>query len=97
MRHLRTMKGSKVIPVELIRAFGFIAGEIVDHQIEWTPGQEGRWEGRWDVTFLPDGTPRIAFSLFPPSTQLTLRSANHSVVTLGLEAAALAISQCALN
>lgn len=93
MSHLKKVKGSKPIPRELTKAFGFIAGEIVDHQIEWKPGQDGRW----DVTSLEDGTPRIEFSLFPFNTQLRLRSLNGNVVTLGLEAAALAISQCAMN
>jgi hypothetical protein len=79
-------------------AFGKIAGQIVDTQIEWQPGQNGRWyvarEG--DVsTSLSE--PRILFADFPPDTKLRLRSLNGSVVTLGLYAASLAISECAIN
>lgn len=80
--------------MELLLAFGHIAGKIVDTHIDWKPGQTGRW----DVAYLPDGkTPRIKFSLFPEGTILTLRSLNHGNVHLGLEAAALAISECAMN
>ncbi len=80
----------------LLMAFRHVAGQIVDRQIEWTPGQNGRW----DIPALqdtPSGVPQIKFSGFPAETILTLRSANHSVVKLGLDAAALAISVVAWN
>jgi hypothetical protein len=90
----RKEKAASAVSTELLLAFGCVAGKIVDTQIDWKPGQVGRW----DVSYLPDGkTPRIRFSLFPKSTILTLRSLNHSEVRLGLEAAALAISECAMN
>jgi hypothetical protein len=91
-RHRKQPKSA--VNTELLLAFGNIAGKIVDTQIDWKPGQIGRW----DVTYLPDGkTPRIEFSLFPEGTVLTLGSLNHCEVHLGLEAAALAISECAMN
>lgn len=93
---LKTRKKNAAVEVstELLLAFGYVAGKIVDTQIDWKPGQTGRW----DVAYLPDGkTPRIKFSLFSEGTILTLRSLNHNEVRLGLEAAALAISECAMN
>ena len=90
----RNEKTTTAVSTELLLAFGYMAGKIVDNHIDWKPGQVGRW----DVAYLPDGeTPRIQFSLFPEGTVLTLRSLNHSKVDLGLEAAALAISECAMN
>jgi hypothetical protein len=90
----RKEKAASAVSTEVLLAFGYVAGKIVDTQIDWRPGQTGRW----DVSYLPDGkTPRILFSLFPEGTILTLRSLNHSEVHLGLEAAALAISECAMN
>ena len=90
----RKEKATSAVSTELVLAFGYVAGEIVDTQIDWKPGQTGRW----DVAYLPDGkTPRIKFSLFPEGTVLSLRSLNHSNFHLGLEAAALAISECAMN
>lgn len=82
-----------VISDKVMKAFHRIAGNIIDTQIEYKPGQDGRW----DVVPLPDGTPRIKFSIFEPDTIFILRSANHNVVELGLEATALAISECAMN
>lgn len=98
MKLKTTTKGEKhaktAVSTELLLAFGYIAGKIVDTQIDWKPGQTGRW----DVAYLPDGkTPRIKFSLFPKDTILTLRSLNRSEVHLGLEAAAFAISESAMN
>ncbi|HEV2402199.1 MAG TPA: hypothetical protein VGS27_35045 [Candidatus Sulfotelmatobacter sp.] len=90
----RKKQAAHTVSTELLLTFGYIAGKIVDTQIDWKPGQTGRW----DVAYLPDGkTPRIEFSLFPEGTILTLRSLNHSEADLGLEAAALAISECAMN
>jgi hypothetical protein len=90
----RKKQAKSAVSTELLLAFGYIAGRIVDTQIDWKPGQIGRW----DVAYLPDGeTPRIEFSLFPEGTIITLRSLNHSEVHLRLEAAALAISECAMN
>ena len=90
----RKKQAKSAVSTELLLAFGYIAGRIVDTQIDWKPGQIGRW----DIAYLPDGeTPRIEFSLFPEDTVLTLRSLNNSNVHLGLEAAALAISECAMN
>ena len=90
----RKMQSKGAVRTELLLTFGYIAGKIVDTQIDWKPGQIGRW----NVAYLPDGkTPRIEFSLFPEGTILTLRSLNHCEVHLGLEAAALAISECAMN
>ena len=90
----RKKQAANGISKELLLAFGYMAGKIVDTLIDWKPGQEGRW----DVAHLPDGkSPRIKFNLFPNGTVLTLRSLNGNVVNLGLEAAALAISECAMN
>jgi len=90
----RKKQAASGITKELLVAFGYMAGKIVDTLIDWKPGQEGRW----DVAYLPDGkSPRIKFSLFPDGTVLTLRSLNGNMVNLGLEAAALAISECAMN
>jgi hypothetical protein len=43
------------------------------------------------------GVHQIKFSIFPADTIFTLKSANHNVVSLGLNAAALAISLVAWN
>ena len=90
----RKKQAKSGISTELLLAFGYIAGTIVDTQIDWKPGQIGRW----NVAYLPDGeTPRIEFSHFSEGTILALRSLNHSEVQLGIEAAGLAISECAMN
>lgn len=90
----RKKQAKSAVSTELLLAFGYVAEKIVDTQIDWEPGQDGRW----DVSLLPDGkTPRIKFSLFPKGTVCTLRSLNGNAVSVGLEAAALAISECAMN
>jgi len=86
-RAMRKMSGLVLL------TFAEYVNRIVESQIEWEPGQNGRW----DVTCLEDGTPRIAFSGFAEGTVLTLHSLNGNTVKLGPEAAALAISQCAMN
>jgi hypothetical protein len=77
----------------VVRHFGEVAGYIVDTQIKWRPGQNGRWQ----ITYLADGTPRIQFTGFRAGASLMLKSLNGNCVRLGLEAAALAISECAMN
>ena len=58
----RKMQSKGAVRTELLLTFGYIAGKIVDTQIDWKPRQIGRW----NVAYLPDGkTPRIEFSLFP--------------------------------
>lgn len=77
----------------VLLTFAEYVNRVIESEIEWEPGQNGRW----DVTYLEDGTPRIAFSGFAEGTVLTLQSLNGNRVKLGLEAAALAISQCAMT
>jgi hypothetical protein len=81
---------------QLIAAFHNSAGNIVDAQIEWKPDQDGRWDIP-PIKDCPADAPQIQFSGFAPETTLTLRSANHNVVELGLNPAALAISLVAWN
>ena len=81
---------------ELLAAFHHVAGQIIDTQIDYKPDQNGRW----DVpapTDSPSGLYQIKFSIFPTDTIFTLKSNNHNVVSLGLNAAALAISLVAWN
>lgn len=80
----------------LLMDFRHVVGQIVDRQIEWVPGQNGRWDIS-PAEYSPAGVPQIKFSGFPAETILTMRSANHNVVKLGLDAAALAISLVAWN
>lgn len=88
-----TQQAKKKMSGLVLLTFAEYVNRIVESQIEWEPGQNGRW----DVTYLEDGTPRIAFSGFADGTVLALHSLNGNTVKLGLEAAALAISQCAMN
>jgi hypothetical protein len=81
---------------ELLAAFHHIAGQIIDHQIVYKPGQNGRWDIAAPKD-SPSGIHQIKFSIFPTDTIFTFKSANHNVVQLGLNAAALAISLCAWN
>jgi hypothetical protein len=81
---------------ELLAAFHDIAGQIIDTQIDYKPGQNGRWDIPAPKK-SPSGVHQIEFSIFPADTIFTLKSANHNVVSLGLKAAALAISLVAWN
>jgi hypothetical protein len=81
---------------ELLAAFHDIAGQIIDTQIGYKPGQNGRWDIPAPKK-SPSGVHQIEFSIFPADTIFTLKSANHNVVSLGLKAAALAISLVAWN
>ena len=81
---------------ELLAAFHHTAGQIIDRQIDYKPGQNGRW----DIPAPKDsssGVHQIKFSSFPADTIFTLKSNNNNVVSLGLNAAALAISLVAWN
>jgi hypothetical protein len=87
-------RGEKLTPKErAVWGFGELAGRIVDNQIVWEPGQQGRWE----LAFLPNSALVIEFHDFPDDTILTLKSLNGTTVRLGLKAAAAAISQCAMG
>jgi hypothetical protein len=79
-----------------LAAFHHVAGHIIDSQIDYKPGQYGRW----DISAPKDsssGVSQIKFSIFRADTIFTLKSENHSVVSLGLNAAALAIGLVAWN
>lgn len=81
---------------ELLAAFHRTAGQIIDTQIDYKPGQDGRWDIPAPKD-SPSGVYQIKFSIFPADTIFTLKSDNHNVVSLGLNAAALAISLVAWN
>ena len=81
---------------ELLAAFHNVAGRIIDTQIDYKPGQNGRWDIPAPKK-SPSGVHQIEFSIFPEDTIFTLKSANNNVVSLGLNAAALAISLVAWN
>jgi len=54
---------------QLIAAFHNSAGNIVDTQIEWKPGQDGRWDIP-PIKDCPADAPQIKFSGFAPETTL---------------------------
>lgn len=74
-------------------AFYKFAGDIIDNQIQYTPEQEGRF----NMTTLDGKNPLIQFAVFSDETIFEIHSLNHSVVRLGLKAAAAAISLCSTN
>ena len=74
-------------------AFYKIAGDIIDRQIKYTPEQEGRF----NLTTFDGKNPLIKFEVFSDDTIFEMHSLNHTVVRLGLKAAAAAISLVAAN
>jgi hypothetical protein len=78
----------------VMQNFYEVAGKLIDTQIQWTPEQQGRF----DVVLLPDNkTPVVEFHQFPEGTMLRLKHPLAGSVTLGLKAAAAAISYVAMN
>jgi hypothetical protein len=73
-----------------------IAGGIIDTQIRYKPGQDGRFVIQKAKESLT-GTPLVKFEGFAPYTIFTLASLNRTHLELGLSASALAVSSCAMN
>jgi hypothetical protein len=76
----------------VMRAFVNLAEQVIDQQVRWKPGQDGRWE-----VIDVHGTPVIEFKDFPEDTVLRMRSANGQVAEMGLKAAGYAFSEAAMN